>query len=104
MSHVTSRVNAKKGKGGWWRVARRSHLQAGPCRGARSPSMVRNGRLCFNFNLELETPTGNVKPNAPVTPFGRDPLLRAAVAPGIQSAHSASVTARCPPPCRPCRR
>ena len=43
------RVSAKKGKGkgGWWRVARRSHLQAGPCRGARSPSMVRNGRLCL---------------------------------------------------------
>ena len=38
----------------------------------------------LNFNLELETPTGNVKPNAPATPFARDPLLRAAVvAPGI---------------------
>jgi len=42
------RVSAKKGKGkgGWWRVARRSHLQAGPCRGAWSPTMMRNGRLC----------------------------------------------------------
>ena len=57
-------------------------------------SMLPNLACRCNFGLQLRcqltrviattpSPTGNVKPNAPATPFARDPLLRAAVvAPG----------------------
>ena len=60
--------------------------------------MVRNKPPALNFNLELETPTGNVKPNAPATAFGRDPLLRAAVvAPGFHVSPQRACNGSLPP-------
>ena len=60
--------------------------------------MVRNGRLRLILISSSKPQLVTSSPTPPVTPFARDPLLRAAVvAPGIHVSPSARVTARCPP-------
>ena len=60
--------------------------------------MVRNGHLRLILISSSKPQLVTSSPTPPVTPFARDPLLRAAVvAPGIHVSPSARVTARCPP-------